>query len=112
MAWPEPPQNRIPGRSGRDQQHHQKAVNAGAANGPVSVPRGQPLPDSGGGSTGGGKAPTSMVSIVRDQTPVSRDAILVSAPIVEGLKMGVIHLRDVAKNTRMNFTSTGTSPTA
>ncbi|MCK5180202.1 MAG: hypothetical protein KAR32_11790, partial [Candidatus Omnitrophica bacterium] len=110
MARPGEPESRIPGRSGRDQQHHQKAVNATAANGPVSLPTSEPLPIP--GSSGSRKAPISMVVMVRGHIGVEKDAIQASSPIIESLKRGVANLRDISKKTCMNFNSSGTSPTA
>ncbi|MCK5178104.1 MAG: hypothetical protein KAR32_01115, partial [Candidatus Omnitrophica bacterium] len=104
------PESEIPGKGGRDQEHHQKATIPTATNGPVSLPKSEPLPTSGGR----GKAPTiiSMAAVVRGHGSVEKDAVLASPPIIEALKRGVFYLRNIAKKTRMNFESSGTSPTA
>ncbi|MCK4881907.1 MAG: hypothetical protein KAS92_02675, partial [Candidatus Omnitrophica bacterium] len=111
MATEGDPESAIPGRSGRDQEHHQKAVPAGAAQGPVNVPRqGEPLPAS-GGSGRGIKVPVSIIQVQRDFNQ-DKAAMAASPIVMEDVQKDHDWKTEASSDLKDGSLTTGTSPTA
>src|SRR3989338_3016440 len=80
----------------------------------AQLPVGEPLPEpSGSGDPSGkGKAPTSMVAMVRAQSPLAKDLNKALRLAKKSLEKGFEKAHVLSIKTRMNYTSSGLSPTA